>query len=81
MGRVAVPTPERVERPVEDRQVLAPVDEARAARVVEVFAPADVHLQQGFRGIEQPARMDVEADPAQKPSEREQVVKETGHQA
>ncbi len=77
---VAVHAPERVERAIERREVVAAMDEERAARVVHVLAGADVHVLQRLGDVKQAPHVHLEAQRAEQAAEDEQVVEEGGHQ-
>ena len=65
--------PERLEGTIEDRQVLVPMDEQRAAGVVDLVANADVDVLQRLGDVQHPPRVDVEPEAPQQAAEREQV--------
>ena len=71
--------PECVERRVEDRQVLVPVHQQRAASEIHVVARRKVDILQRNRNVEQPADIHLEAKAAQQAPEDHQVIDEAGH--
>ena len=71
--------PERVEGPVEHREIVTTVDEQGAARVVHVLAHAEVHVWQRGGDIEQAPDVHLEAEDPQQAAEHEQVVEQGGH--
>ena len=62
-------SPERVERAIEDGQLLVPVDQQRAARVIDVLTVADVDVLQLIGDVEQTPRVHVETKAAEQPAE------------
>ena len=72
--RLPVCQPERLKRPVKDREIFVTMHQETPQRVIHIVTPADVHVYEGFRGIEQPPDMDVEAERPQKMAEGEKPM-------
>ena len=81
LDELAVLAPERVERAVEHREVVATMHQQRAARVVHVLARADVHVLQGLGDVEEAPDVHLHAERAQQPAEDENVAEEGSHDA
>ena len=73
------PPPEHPERLVERLEVLDPVDEQAAERVVEVGPPSDFHVRQRGGDVPRAARLHVEPQPVEHPDEVQEVVEQVGH--
>ena len=59
--------PERLERAIEDRQILVTVHEQRAARVIDLVARGEIDMLQRLDDVEQTAGVHVDPEPAQQP--------------
>jgi hypothetical protein len=68
--------PERLEGTIEDRQIFVPMDEQRAAGVVDLVADPDIDVLQRLGDVEHAPRVDVEPEAPQQAAEREQVGEE-----
>ena len=53
--------------------------EQRSTRVIDLVAVADIHVLKRLGDVEHAPRVDVEAEPAKQPAEREQVLDERRH--
>ena len=63
-------------RSIEVGEVFVALDQQRAAARLHVVADAEVDVLQRFGGVDQPARIDVQAGRPQQPTERDQVVED-----
>ena len=68
-----VVAPERVERPVEERQVLTATNQKGSHRVIDVLAVADVHPSEGLYDVDDLAHRDIQAKRAEQATEYQQV--------
>jgi hypothetical protein len=68
-----VDAPERGERPVEHREVVAAMDEQRAAGVIDVVPSPEVHVLQGFCDVEQTPDVNFQPEGPQQAAEDEHV--------
>ena len=75
--RAAPSTPERLERAVEDGQVVVPMDQQRSARVIDVVAVAEVDVSKRFGDVEHAPHVHVESEAPQKAAEDEEVAQES----
>jgi hypothetical protein len=76
---VAVDAPERGERAVEHREVVAAMDEQRAAGVIDVLPSPEVYVLQGLCDVEQTPDVNFQPEGAQQAAEDEHVPEEGGH--
>ena len=76
---LALLAPEGAEEFVEDRQVLAAVDEQAAQRVVEVRPAPDVDMLERGRDVDHPPRRHVDACRVEQPAEANQVAEQRTH--
>ena len=72
--------PEPVERAIEDRQLIVPVHQQRATRVIHLVARSEIHVLQRVRDVDHPPDVHVDRR-AQQPAEDDQVVLEARHLA
>ena len=70
-------TPERIERPIEDREILTTVHEQRATGVVHRLALAEIDVLQSVNDVEDTPDVHLEPEHTQEAPEQENVYSQT----
>jgi hypothetical protein len=72
-------TPEHFEGAIEGCELILPVHEQRAARVIHLVPRSQVDVLQGLGDVDDPPDVDVDAEPSKQTPEDDQVVRQLGH--